>query len=78
MELHSCFSVVRLSKTGAMEDRMRYQSVLASRYASGEMSYNWSEMKKFSTWRQLWVNLAKAEQVDCPRSLVNLPFRPQC
>ena len=40
-----------------------YRSPLAARYVSQEMSYNFSEMKKFSTWRQLWINLAKAEKV---------------
>ena len=27
-----------------------------------EMSYIWSPEKKFSTWRRLWVALAKAEK----------------
>ena len=40
-----------------------YRSPLAARYVSQEMSFNFSEMKKFSTWRQLWINLAKAEKV---------------
>jgi adenylosuccinate lyase len=39
----------------------RYQSPLTSRYASKEMAFNFSDNKKFGTWRQLWVNLAKAE-----------------
>uniref|UniRef100_T1JNU2 Adenylosuccinate lyase n=1 Tax=Strigamia maritima TaxID=126957 RepID=T1JNU2_STRMM len=39
-----------------------YQSPLCSRYASQEMSYNFSDDKKFSTWRLLWVYLAKAEK----------------
>ncbi|XP_046821085.1 adenylosuccinate lyase isoform X1 [Vespa crabro] len=38
-----------------------YRSPLATRYASKEMRYNFSEQKKFSTWRKLWVYLAKAE-----------------
>lgn len=41
---------------------MTYQTPLNSRYASKEMKYNFSEQKKFSTWRQLWTWLAKAEQ----------------
>ncbi|KAL7752268.1 adenylosuccinase ade13 [Sorochytrium milnesiophthora] len=40
----------------------RYQSPLTSRYASDEMAYNFSDNKKFSTWRKLWLNLARAEQ----------------
>ncbi|XP_053975162.1 adenylosuccinate lyase [Hylaeus volcanicus] len=38
-----------------------YRSPLATRYASKEMRYNFSEQHKFSTWRKLWVYLAKAE-----------------
>lgn len=40
-----------------------YRSPLSTRYASQEMRYNFSDQKKFSTWRQLWINLAKAEKV---------------
>lgn len=39
-----------------------YRSPLSTRYASKEMQYNFSDQKKFSTWRQLWINLAKAEK----------------
>ena len=39
----------------------RYQSPLASRYASPEMAYNFSDSKKFSTWRKLWLFLARSE-----------------
>ncbi len=38
-----------------------YESPLSSRYASGEMQYIFSPDKKFSTWRRLWVALARAE-----------------
>ncbi len=38
-----------------------YESPLSSRYASDEMLYLFSADKKFSTWRQLWVALARAE-----------------
>lgn len=41
----------------------KYRTPLVSRYASPEMAYNFSEMKKFSTWRKLWTWLAKAEKV---------------
>ncbi|KAH7645735.1 adenylosuccinate lyase isoform X1 [Dermatophagoides farinae] len=40
----------------------RYQSPLSMRYASDEMNYNFSDLKKFSTWRRLWIILAKAEK----------------
>ncbi|MCD8147807.1 MAG: adenylosuccinate lyase [Clostridiales bacterium] len=38
-----------------------YESPLSSRYASREMQYIFSPDKKFSTWRRLWVALARAE-----------------
>ena len=38
-----------------------YESPLSSRYASDEMLYLFSADKKFSTWRKLWVALARAE-----------------
>lgn len=40
-----------------------YRSPLATRYASKEMRYNFSDQQKFSTWRKLWIYLAKAEMV---------------
>ena len=39
----------------------RYESPLSSRYASDRMQYIFSPDKKFSTWRRLWVALARAE-----------------
>ena len=39
----------------------RYESPLSSRYASNEMQYIFSPDKKFSTWRRLWVALARGE-----------------
>ncbi|KAK3769729.1 hypothetical protein RRG08_062070 [Elysia crispata] len=39
-----------------------YRTPLASRYASASMKQNFSDFKKFSTWRKLWVHLAKAEK----------------
>lgn len=38
-----------------------YESPLCSRYASKEMQYIFSPDKKFSTWRRLWVALARGE-----------------
>ena len=38
-----------------------YESPLSSRYASEEMLYLFSPDKKFSTWRRLWIALARAE-----------------
>jgi len=45
-----------------MSDNTSYATPLNSRYSSQEMKYNFSAQKKFSTWRQLWVWLAEAEQ----------------
>ena len=44
-----------------MEQHNEYRNPLISRYASKEMSELWSEQRKFSTWRRLWVALAEAE-----------------
>lgn len=33
-----------------------------NRYASKEMSFVWSPVKKFRTWRLLWIALATAEK----------------
>lgn len=41
-----------------------YKSPLSSRYASKEMQFLFSDQYKFSTWRKLWVLLAKAEKVN--------------
>jgi len=49
----------------------RYQSPLCERYASDEMQFIFSSRKKFSTWRRLWVALARAEQE------LGLPVSPQ-
>lgn len=38
-----------------------YQTPLNTRYSSKEMQFNFSDRKKFSTWRQLWLWLAEAE-----------------
>ena len=43
-------------------ERILYENPLSLRYASKEMNANWSPQKKFSTWRRLWLALARAEQ----------------
>ncbi len=40
----------------------RYESAFSGRYASPEMQYLFSADMKFSTWRKLWISLAKAEK----------------
>lgn len=39
-----------------------YENPLITRYASKQMSQLWSDQKKFTTWRRLWIALAEAEQ----------------
>lgn len=39
-----------------------YSTPLSSRYSSKEMQYLFSDNKKFSTWRQLWITLAESEK----------------
>lgn len=39
-----------------------YENPLIKRYASREMAEIFSDNKKFTTWRKLWVALAEAEQ----------------
>ncbi|XP_025920866.1 adenylosuccinate lyase isoform X3 [Apteryx rowi] len=52
-----------MATPGAEEDMLaRYRSPLVSRYASAEMAFNFSERKKFGTWRRLWLYLAQAEK----------------
>uniref|UniRef100_A0A8D0F5C7 Adenylosuccinate lyase n=1 Tax=Strix occidentalis caurina TaxID=311401 RepID=A0A8D0F5C7_STROC len=52
-----------MATLGAEEDALaRYRSPLVSRYASAEMGFNFSERKKFGTWRRLWLYLAQAEK----------------
>ena len=39
-----------------------YTSPLCQRYASKEMQYIFSQDKKFTTWRRLWIALAESEK----------------
>lgn len=45
-----------------MSDHSIYENPLITRYASREMAQNFSDDKKFTTWRRLWIALAEAEQ----------------
>lgn len=42
--------------------RDTYASPFVTRWASREMLENWSDLKKFRTWRRLWIALAEAQQ----------------
>ena len=45
-----------------MKPHSEYRSPFTDRYASQEMSQNFSDDKKYGTWRRLWIALAKAEK----------------
>ena len=47
---------------GKEVDRTQYVNPLVDRYCSEEMSYNFSDVRKFRTWRRLWIALAESEQ----------------
>ncbi|MDE7439444.1 MAG: adenylosuccinate lyase [Clostridia bacterium] len=42
-------------------DNSVYQNPLVTRYASSEMSENFSDKKRFTLWRKLWIALAESE-----------------
>jgi adenylosuccinate lyase len=44
-----------------VDSKERYISPFSTRYASAEMQAVFSERFKFTTWRRLWIALAKAE-----------------
>ncbi|KAK7507555.1 hypothetical protein BaRGS_00001490 [Batillaria attramentaria] len=52
---------VREAKEEYLE-HIKYRSPLVTRYASAAMSQNFGDVKKFTTWRQLWIWLAQAEK----------------
>ncbi len=54
------------------EEHLTYQTPLVSRYASKEMCYNFSDQKKFSTWRKLWLYLATVEKVTAHKGAAML------
>lgn len=45
-----------------MESSDRYQSPLQARYASRPMQELWSDRNRFTTWRRLWLALARGQQ----------------
>ena len=44
------------------KEYLKYESPLASRYATQEMVFLFSDFKKFSNWRKLWLYLATGEK----------------
>ncbi|MBI2742357.1 MAG: adenylosuccinate lyase [Chlamydiales bacterium] len=46
-----------------MSSHRVYESPLATRYASPEISFVFSPEFKYTTWRRLWIALAKAEKM---------------
>ena len=55
-----------------LSEVMKYRSPLTARYASAEMSYNFSDLKKFTTWRKLWLFLAESEKVRKKKKITRL------
>jgi adenylosuccinate lyase len=47
--------------TAPRQPSREYENPLATRYASQAMRENFSDDKKFRTWRKLWIALAQAE-----------------
>jgi adenylosuccinate lyase len=43
-------------------DMDNYRSPLSERYASAAMRFNFSDRRKFTTWRKLWIVLAQCER----------------
>ena len=50
------------SKIEKVDEHKIYHTPLVGRYSSPEMSYNFSDHKKFTTWRKLWLYLAESQQ----------------
>lgn len=44
-------------------EHVNYRTPLVTRYASPAMARNFGDVKKFTTWRQLWLWLAQAQKV---------------
>ena len=58
---------------------LTHKSAIWQRYQYGalrvdSMSFNFSDYKKFYSWRQLWTNLAKAQKVYVFRLCVYMSF----
>lgn len=50
---------------GVPTELLTFKSALSQRYKQGteSMAFNFSDYKKFVTWRRLWLWLARAQQV---------------
>jgi len=48
--------------TNNTTDHRDYISPLVARWAGRAMTENWGDLRKFRTWRALWIALAEAEQ----------------
>ncbi|MCK4373772.1 MAG: adenylosuccinate lyase [Candidatus Brocadiae bacterium] len=48
--------------TTDLPEEALYRSPFATRWASRAMLENWGDLKKFRTWRRLWIALAEAQR----------------
>lgn len=64
MHLHGQFILtpIRTSKRLKLDSLDQYRSPLETRYASDSMQTLWSDRRRFSTWRRLWLALAESQQ----------------
>lgn len=54
--------IVKVGGMAVKHEEDFFRTPLSARYGCEEMSANWSDNKKFSTWRKLWLELARAEK----------------
>ncbi|MDE0476014.1 MAG: adenylosuccinate lyase, partial [Gammaproteobacteria bacterium] len=54
-------AAARASSTGKSASG-GYVHPLSGRYASGEMQHIFSQARKFTTWRRLWIALAESQR----------------
>ncbi len=58
----------------ALTNYYKYESVLATRYASDQMSFIFSQQKRYSTWRFIWISLAESQKelgLDIEQAQIN-------
>lgn len=54
-------TIATTMNTNIEDSHYGFQHPLSSRYSSKEMLFNFSDHNRYTTWRHLWYNLAKAQ-----------------